>query len=329
MKVYLCWTRRQLESKLLPGPCDVISMHDPDTPPPEVLDTRNLGAQLTLAFHDITERMPNLRIATFEDCQKILAFAEQATAPTLVVQCEAGCGRSRAVIAALTKVNGGDPTPTLKRGTHNRPLYRDLLQAAGFGITVDPLVSIVVRVKYPVNRLEAFLLSMERQRYTEWQVVAVTDGPNPAADATVGRYQRVAGANGSIALIQTPERKGRWGHPWRQMGIDATRGEYIGLSNDDNYYVPGYIEQMLNAMAEHQAPIAMCDMVHSYHGWQSIPANAETSQDVGCWIAKAELVKATPWQGAEFTSDAAYLRRLVKAAGGKVAYVHRPLFVHN
>ena len=47
-------------------------------------------------------------------------------------------------------------------------------------------------------------------------------------------------------------------------------GEFIGLSNDDNYYVPGYLEQIVNALAD--ADIAMCEILHSYSGWAAVPA---------------------------------------------------------
>jgi hypothetical protein len=95
------------------------------------------------------------------------------------------------------------------------------------------------------------------------------------------------------------------------------------LSNDDNYYVPGYLEQMLAALDE--ADIAMCQALHSYSGWGVVPAGT----DLGSWIARAALVRQVPWTGQDFTSDRDYLQSLVALAPGRVAMVQRPLFVHN
>jgi hypothetical protein len=53
----------------------------------------------------------------------------------------------------------------------------ELLSAAGMNLEIDPLVSIAVRIKYAPDRLKLFILSMQRQRYENWEVVAVTDGP--------------------------------------------------------------------------------------------------------------------------------------------------------
>lgn len=158
---------------------------------------------------------------------------------------------------------------------------------------------------------------MQRQRHENWEVVAVTDGPNAAAGQLVAEFN-----DARIRLIETEKPLGRWGHPYRQLGLDACRGEFIGLSNDDNYYVPGYVEQMLHALEN--ADLATCKILHNYFGWQVV-----TGQDLGCWIARALLVCQVPWRGQDFTSDRDYIRALAAVAKDRVATVERPLLVHN
>jgi Glycosyl transferase family 2 len=188
----------------------------------------------------------------------------------------------------------------------------------------DPLISIAVRIKYPPDRLLAFLLSMQRQRHGRWEVVAVTDGPNPDAERVVSSLP-----DPRVRLIQTPESRGRWGHPYRQLGLDACTGDYIGMSNDDNWYTPGYLEQMLLALQTEGAGLALCDMLHSYTGWGVVAAApVKGVADLGCWIARGELVRQERWPGNDFESDGVFIERLA-ARAGKVALVHRPLFVHN
>src|SRR5208282_1678416 len=127
-----------------------------------------------------------------------------------------------------------------------------------------------------------------------------------------------------VNVNQTHVKKSRLGPPFRQVGLDACPGEYIGLSNDDNYYAPGYLEQMLFAMEDEGAPMACCDMLMSYHGWVHITTGVEPlSQDLGCWIARADLVKSVPWRGEAFVSDTDYFLRLAEAAGRKIAYVRK------
>jgi hypothetical protein len=230
-----------------------------------------------------------------------------------------GVGRSVATLAAILKISGADNRALLNHGTYNRRLYHELLTAAGIAPEPELLVSITVRVKYSPDRLKLFILSMQRQRYENWEMVAVTDGPNEPAARLIAETN-----DPRIRLIETEKRLGRWGHPYRQRGLDACRGAFIGMSNDDNYYVPGYIEQMVNALGS-TADVALCQVLHSNAGWQVDPPG----NDLGAWIARASLIQKIPWTGQDYNSDQLYLKSLLALSPGRVATVARPLFVHN
>jgi hypothetical protein len=312
-------SRDQIESQPLPGPSAVISMADTPDDLAVIKDAANVVARLNLIFNDATEACHLVRPPSADDARKILQFVrEQSHVPYLVAQCQVGVGRSQAVMAALAKIHGGDPKPVLRGGTYNRRLYRILLAEAGVAVDPEPLVSLAVRVKYAPDRLRLFLLSMQRQRHENWEVVAVTDGPNPAAVQLVAEMR-----DPRIRLIETEQALGRWGHPYRQRGLEACRGEFIGMNNDDNYCVPGYLEQLLDALED--ADLAVCSYVHSYLAWT--PTQPGTG--IGAWLARAWLVRQVPWTGLEFNSDREYVQQLANAAGPRTVVVPRPLFVHN
>jgi hypothetical protein len=317
MEMRTC-SRQEIQTRPLPGKSAVICMADSPEQLAVIQDAGNVVARLDLIFNDSGEAFGLVAPPSEEHARKIIECAgEHTNLPFLIMQCQVGVGRSQAVMAALTKLAGLDPRPVLERGTYNRKLYRTILIAAGHAMETEPLVSLAVRVKYAPDRLLAFLLSMRRQRYENWEVVAVTDGPNPAALALVKQLN-----DARVRVIETPKALGKWGHPYRQLGIDACRGEFIGLSNDDNYYVPGYLEQMVNALRD--ADLAMCKLMHNYFAWDICPAGT----DLGAWIGRAELVKKVPWKGEEFTSDQDYIKAL-KAAAKRVVSIERALFVHN
>jgi hypothetical protein len=309
----------QIQASPLPGPSAVICMADSPEQLATIPDPQNLIARLDLIFNDTSEPFQIVRPPTEEHARRILAFVQtHAHAPNLVIQCQVGLGRSHAVAAALMKIGGGDPSAWLSAGTYNRNLYRKLLTVAGLAIDKEPLVSMAIRVKYAPDRLAMFLLSMRRQRYDNWEVVAVTDGPNPQAVELVRQMN-----DPRIRLLQTERPLGRWGHPYRQLGLDNCRGDFIGMSNDDNYYVPGYFEQMVTALRN--ADLALCQTLHSYSAWAVVPPGG----DLGCWLARSELIRKVPWTGTDFTSDGDYLNALIQQAGGRVVTVEKPLFVHN
>ena len=314
------WSLMQIEAAPLPGQSAVVCMADARDQLAVIKDAANVTARLDLIFNDTTDEFLGVRPPNAEDAQQILAFVNaNRQMPHLVVQCQVGVGRSMAVLAALLKISGTDNKAILAHGTYNRRLYRELLRTAGVAPEPDPLVSIAIRIKYAPDRLKLFILSMQRQRHDNWEMIAVTDGPNEPAARLIAEVN-----DPRIRLIETEKRLGRWGHPYRQRGLDACRGDYIGLSNDDNYYVPGYIEQMLHAMDD-TADLVLCQLLHSHSGWKVDPPG----NDLGAWIARASLVRKVPWTGQDFASDRDYLVSLVAQAQGRVATVARPLFIHN
>jgi hypothetical protein len=314
-------SRELIETEPLPGRSAVICMADSPEQLAVIKDAANVAARLDLVFNDATESFQVVRPPCAEDARKILDFYHQhLDVPFLVAQCEVGIGRSQAIVAALLKLTGADPRWLLYSATYNRLLYRLLLIEAGLPLDAEPLVSIAVRVKYNPDRLRSFILSFQRQRYDNWEIVAVTDGPNPGAARLVAEIQ-----DKRVRLIETEKPLGHWGHPYRQRGLDACQGVFIGMSNDDNYYVPGYLEQILQALEDVNAQMAYCSTVHSYNAWSL----ADMTWDLGCWIARASLVRRVPWKGCEFTSDRDYIKALTQAAENNVIRVRRPLFVHN
>jgi glycosyltransferase involved in cell wall biosynthesis len=187
-----------------------------------------------------------------------------------------------------------------------------------------PKVSIVVATYQQTDELACLLYSFKAQTYDNWEIILVHDGPDPEARAVVARV-----GDARIRLIETPERKGQYGHPWRKLGIDGCTGDYIGLSNADNYYMPVYFEWMLSALVTQNAEFAFCNMVHSYLHWGPFTTRPEKGGlDLGAWIAKASLVQATPWWDMGFMGDGTFIEDLLRKARG-VVHVPGCLFVHN
>jgi predicted protein tyrosine phosphatase len=314
-------SKPEIEQFSLQFPSAIICMADELSLLPRISDTANIRNRINLIFNDCGETTGRVIAPNEKNAKDILAFSvANSHLPQLVFQCTVGVGRSRAAAAAILRIRGDLQTEKAIRfeGTYNHKLYSLILKEAGQQVEQEKLVSMVVRVKYDLDIMLAFALCMKRQRYSNLEVIFVTDGPNPRAAGVVEQFAESAV---KFRLIETPEAKGRWGHPYRQLGIDSARGEYIGLSNDDNYYVPGYIEQMVNALES--ADFAVCDCVHSYKAWDIHPQ----CSDVGSWLGRASLIRSIPFPGTEQDSDWLYFQHL--SAGGRTVVVKHPLFVHN
>jgi glycosyltransferase involved in cell wall biosynthesis len=188
----------------------------------------------------------------------------------------------------------------------------------------NPKVSVAVATYEQGPELACLLYSFAAQTYPNWEAVVVHDGPGPVCREVVERMN-----DPRVRLIETPERKGRYGHPWRQLGIDACTGDYIGLTNGDNYYAPVYFEWMLHLLGTRRADVVYCDWVHSHTQWSTMRAGpGKWLIDLGCWLARAALVKSTPWRDNGFDGDGTYFEDLLKRAT-QVVHLPKPLFVHN
>jgi hypothetical protein len=191
-----------------------------------------------------------------------------------------------------------------------------------------PLVSMVIAAytRQDPRLLDALLClvyCLRAQTYSNWEAIIVHDGPNGVHGQTIDAI-----GDARLRWLETPERKQQHGHPWRAYGISLARGDYIGLSNGDNYYVPVYFEAMLNALLTHHAQFAYCDMIHSHREWQPYPTEPHSGRlDLGAWVANAELVKATPWTDMGFNGDGTFIEALV-ARAAKLVKLENCLFVH-
>lgn len=283
----------------------------------------HVQACLDVICHDVTEDMPGMRAPRLEDAERIWGFAREHRELQLVVQCQNGAGRSRGVVAALVRAHGMADAGWRASGTYNRRLYELVLDVAGVERDPDPLVSMAVRVKYPADRLLAFMLAMERQTYPNWEVIATVESSERLVTTD---WQSVLQRWGEdrLALIMADGARERWGHLHRQKALDACKGQYVGMSNDDNYYVPGYLSQLVLALETAESDLAVCPMLHSYAGWQQVDHGA----DLGCWLARRSLVEQVKWPDAEFDADRRFLAAMQEKTD-KVTLMSRPLFVHN
>lgn len=195
-----------------------------------------------------------------------------------------------------------------------------------------PVVSLVVASYLDadprrLDSLRCLLYSIRAQTYPHWEVVVVHDGPAETRAARLVLDE--AAADARVTVLRPPERKGQFGHPYRRPGVDHARGDYVGLSNDDNYYCPVYFECMLAALQAKGDVLAQCGMVHSHRHWGAIEARpARGFVDAGSWVAAAALAKATPWTDYGFAGDWTYFKAMLKTAK-RCVKVPGLLFVHN
>lgn len=247
--------------------------------------------------------------------------------PNVCIQCPMGVVDSMAIGAAWANIIGGDVRPVMRMGTYNRRLYADMLDLAGLSRPVDKLAAVVVPV-HPrnVDGLHGLICSMRQQRHENWQLIAVTEGENLAAEKVVSVF-----GDSRVRLIKGGPQVGDYGNCYRQIGFDALdpATEYVNTNNDDSYLTPGFLEQLIFAMEELGTVAAQCDSVHSYGGYQTNIKNADFGNGLEAWLVRANVVKAVPFSDTTIEGEGEWLKGIIRFCDKKVAYVQRPLVVHN
>ncbi|HEY0888880.1 MAG TPA: glycosyltransferase [Nocardioides sp.] len=111
-----------------------------------------------------------------------------------------------------------------------------------------PLISIVTPVyNPPVDVLAETIESVLAQTYDDWELILVDDcSPEPAVRETLRRF---AARDPRIRVIERAEN----GHIVRASndGIDAARGEFIGLLDHDDLLTPKALARNAQVIAEH------------------------------------------------------------------------------
>jgi hypothetical protein len=164
------------------------------------------------------------------------------------------------------------------------------------------------------------------QTYPNWKLLFVHDGPYSGPGVPQFSDPRVE-------WVETPARLAKFGHPYRQMAserLQAAGCQWIGMTNQDNYYVPVYFEWMLAAAIAKQVPFVYCDMVHSHKKWKPlITKPTRGAIDLGAFLARSDLVAKVKFDQTGFAADGDFVQRLVQAAKNRVEKVPATIFLHN
>ena len=203
----------------------------------------------------------------------------------------------------------------------------------------------VIAVAYKrYGELRVFVQSWLNQSDRNWILTVIHDGHD---DEFVQIMKYFAALEPDKIDYQcTDIRFNDYGHSLREIGLYSARGDYVLLTNADNYYIPKALEFINAALLEHKSSnvdVVMFDMVHSHAnaGRRKLPAYSffvvsykRESIDMGAAIVATDLAKKAGFSDKSFAADATYFESVArkKNAGGEKLYIIKipsVLLVHN
>jgi Glycosyl transferase family 2/Methyltransferase domain len=180
--------------------------------------------------------------------------------------------------------------------------------------------------------------SLMCQTFRDFHLVVVHDGEDnrmrELLSALCLRYPD------KLSFIFSKHRFNDHGHSLRQIGIDICRSEFYMSTNDDNYYVPKFLEEMFSKIDADNLDVVLCDMIHNYDfspwGGSSsynpfITEPRMWKVDIGCFIVKTEIAKRVGFRDKGGSGDGTFIEDIMNNSGRPVKWgkVDKVLFVHN
>jgi glycosyltransferase involved in cell wall biosynthesis len=176
-----------------------------------------------------------------------------------------------------------------------------------------------------VNAAFACVHSILSQTYDNYEIYIHHDGP-VNDKSLIDKFKNLSN---KITFIDDLERKGHWGYYHRHnVSMIEPHADWVLYTNDDNYYVPIFLERMMQTANSSNSKMVYCDSSHSHFNYNILNTWVKEGHiDMGSFISHMDLVKTTPWTDYGPGADGIYAEKIgsqtnpVKASG--------VLFVHN
>jgi hypothetical protein len=172
------------------------------------------------------------------------------------------------------------------------------------------------------------------QTDARWTLQVTHDGPAPKEVLAILNDPFYI-KNKRFRWQETPKLMGEFGHPNRKMMLERLAGacdDYVLITNDDNYYVPTFVEFFLDACKKNVG-LVYCNTVHNYIKYDVMYTRVkECFIDMGCFIVRSDVAKAVGFTQTHHSADGKYAEECAEYCmkhNLKVMYIDKPLFIHN
>ena len=159
-----------------------------------------------------------------------------------------------------------------------------------------------------INTLYCLIYSLLAQTYNNFEIIIHHDGPLEN-ESLKDKFETL---DPRIKFICSESRKNNWGfHERYNLAIEDHDSDYILFTNDDNYYVPIFLEAMTKTMARDNYDLCYCNLVHNERNYAVIDTIPEISFiDLGCFISSIDLIRKVPWKHMHKEADGVYFKNL-------------------
>lgn len=180
------------------------------------------------------------------------------------------------------------------------------------------------------------LCSLAAQSLQNFKILVFHDGYNAEIENVVSNFKRIFPLI-EVQFRYSALRYNDYGHSLREIALKESTSKYMLLTNDDNYYTPNFLEELMPAIESGGFDLSYCNMIHSHkflnpinpNGYQPLITGTKLGTiDIGAFIFKTSLGQKVGFVDKSFEADGYFFESLIKI-GARAHKVDKYLFVHN
>jgi glycosyltransferase involved in cell wall biosynthesis len=199
-----------------------------------------------------------------------------------------------------------------------------------------PLTIVCVAYRRPQS-IQVLLHCFLAQTSQNFRLLVIHDGPDAEMSVLLSEY--TSRYPDRIEYIFTETRYDDYGHSLRQLGLEQVSTPFVLFTNDDNYYVPVFVQTVLAVAHDKNADIVLYDVVHSHENagdtiappYSVLITEPRMNRfDVGAGVFRTELARAVGWRSRGFAADGVFIEDVLAFKPDvKIEKIDQVLFVHN
>jgi glycosyltransferase involved in cell wall biosynthesis len=181
--------------------------------------------------------------------------------------------------------------------------------------------------KRRLDTLYCCIYSLLSQTYQNFEIFIHHDGTIDDIELPM----KIESISNKIKFIESLPHKKCWGHFHRRpTAMIEPHTDWVVFTNDDNYYMPVFLEKMLYTAKQNNAGMVYCDVIHNYENYNVSESSLRLnggSLDMGAFMTRMDIIKETEWDNFEHAADWHYVQKIA----AKTNCIKAPgiLFVHN
>jgi len=176
--------------------------------------------------------------------------------------------------------------------------------------------------------------SLLAQTNPNWKAHIVADYPPDETNNKIIAFVRHINDD-RVKFTRLEQRHNDWGHTPRNYGLQNATEDWVVMTGEDNYYMPTFVDDFLNAGKKENTNFVYCNMVHNLINNSYMPVKTKIELgwiDIGCSMYKRERIGDMLLDVTYPESDFTFLQKYLISITDHfmpITKIDKILYVHN